>query len=153
MRPATWETLLLPQFLMGAALGLFFVSMTAISLGNVPKAEQMHAVDLLNTARNLSAGLAITFSDIGWDRLSDLELNRLDSPDASNSWRFASSFDGPARLLHEKIGLEASLLTLNDLFYLLSLFFVILAASIWFFRRQIRQDPDMTLLENLGEEP
>ncbi len=153
MRPATWETLLLPQFLMGAALGLFFVSMTAISLGHVSKAEQMHAVDLLNTARNLSAGLAITFSDIGWDRLSDLELNRLDSPDVSNSWRFASSFEGPARLLHEKIGLEASLLTLNDLFYLLSLFFVILAASIWLFRRQVSKDPDMTLLENLGEEP
>ncbi|MHB1100024.1 MAG: hypothetical protein ACYCZR_10760, partial [Burkholderiales bacterium] len=65
----------------------------------------------------------------------------------------ASSFDGPARLLHEKIGLEASLLTFNDLFYLLSLVFVILSASIWLFRRQIRQDPDMTLLENLGEEP
>lgn len=154
VRPATWESLLWPQFLEGAALGLFFVSMTAVTLSHIPKADQLHAVDLLNTVRNLAAGLAITFSDIGWDRLSHFELNRLISPDASNTWRFTSLFHN-RHLLHEKIRLQASLLTFNDLFYVLSLVFIILAVLIWFARPSLQKeaDPDMPLFETLGEEP
>jgi len=37
IRPASWEELLWPQFLEGAALGLFFVPMTAVALSHVPK--------------------------------------------------------------------------------------------------------------------
>ncbi|HET9114290.1 MAG TPA: MFS transporter, partial [Burkholderiales bacterium] len=67
-RPATWESMLAPQFLLGGALGLLFVAMTALALGHVPKPQQLHAVNVLNTMRNLAAGLAITISDISWDR-------------------------------------------------------------------------------------
>ncbi len=152
VRPATWETLLAPQFLMGAGLGLLFVSMTAISLSHIPKKDQLHGVDLLNTARNFSAGLAITFSDIGWDRLSDYEMNRLASPDESDSARMLQIFDSP-RLLHEQFSLQASFLTFNDLFYLLSIILAILAFAIWLLKPVVRKDPDMVILENLGEEP
>lgn len=155
IRPATWESLLWPQFLMGAAMGLFFVSMTALALSHVPKKEQIHAVDMLNAFRTLSAALAITISDIAWDRILDHEKNLLVSPDASNSQRYASLFDDPSalHLMHEKFVLEASLLTLNDFFHLLALIFVALAASVWLLRPDARKDPDMVILENLGEEP
>jgi len=155
IRPATWESLLWPQFLEGAALGMFFVSMTAIALSHVPKPDQLHAVDMLNTVRNIAAGLAITFSDLGWDHLLNFEQNRLISPDASNAWRFTTLFNDTTQLMHEKISFQASLLTFNDLFYFLSLVFVILAALIWFARpfHQKKSDPDMLLFETLGEEP
>ena len=156
-RPATWETLLWPQFLMGAALGLLFVSMTATALSHVPKPDQMHAVDVLNTVRTLAAGLAITFSDIGWARLFDHEHHLLITQGVSNSWRFVSDFNVPsaAHLLHERIRLQSSLMTFNDLFHLLSILFVTLAILIWLARpapKSVR-DRDMDLLENLGEEP
>jgi DHA2 family multidrug resistance protein len=155
IRPATWESLLWPQLLLGAAMGLFFVSMTALALSHIPKKDQVHAVDMLNAFRTLSAALAITISDIAWDRLLDYEKNRLASPDASNSWRFSSFLDDPSalHLMHEKFRLEASYLTLNDFFYLLSLIFVVLAVSVWLLRPDARQDSDMVILENLGEEP
>ena len=154
IRPATWETLLWPQLLMGAAMGLFFVSMTALALSHVPKREQVHAVDVLNAFRTLSAALGITISDIAWDRINAHELDRLSSPDATNSLRYASSFDHEAfHLAHEKFVQAASFLTLNDFFYLLSLIFIALAAMVWLLRPDARKDPDMIIMENLGEEP
>lgn len=157
IRPASWATQLWPQFLMGAALGLLFAAMTAISISHIPRHDQMHAVDVLNSVRNLAAGLAITFSDIGWDRLSAYEQNKLSSPDASNSWRFAALFRQPsaAHLLHESMGLEAARLTFNDLFHLLALLFIILAILVWLARPAIpkKKDPDWVIFENLGEAP
>jgi len=154
IRPASWEELLWPQFLEGAALGLFFVPMTAVALSHVPKADHLHAVDLLNTIRNIAAGVAITLADIGWDRLTEFERNHLTSPDSSNAWRFTSLFNDN-HLPHEQISLHASLLAINDLFYVLSLVFAILAVLIWFARPspQKEADSDMPLLEALGEEP
>jgi DHA2 family multidrug resistance protein len=156
VRPAPWETYLWPQFLEGAALGLFFVSMTAVTISHVPEPEKMHAVDVLNSVRNLAAGLAITLSDIGWDRLSDYELNRINGPDASNASRFLSLSQGMGtpNLIQEKIKLQASFLAFNDIFHLLAVAFAALAALVWLARpSQKKPHPDMPIFENLGEEP
>ena len=151
VRPTPPDALLWPQFLMGAAMGLFFVSMTALALSHIPKNEQVHAVDMLNAFRTLSAALGITVSDIAWDLINDHEQNRLATPDSANAFRFALSFDN-LHLMHEKFGLEAALLTLNDFFYLLSVVFVILAAIVWLLRPDARKEPEMVIIENLGEE-
>ncbi|HQT27499.1 MAG TPA: hypothetical protein PLK99_13035, partial [Burkholderiales bacterium] len=121
----------------------------------VPKKEQTHAVDVLNSFRTLSAALGITISDIAWDRITAHELNRLSSPDAGNAFRYAREFGNrPAfHLAHGKFVQAASLMTLNDFFHLLSLIFVGLAAAVWLLRPDARKDPDMIILENLGEEP
>ena len=150
-RPATWETLIWPQFLMGAAMGLFFVSMTSLALSHIPKKEQVHAVDMLNAFRTLSAALGITISDIAWDLINDHEQNRLATPDPANAYRFSFSFDN-LHLMHEKFNLQAALLTLNDLFYLLAVVFVFLAATVWLLRPDARKEPEMVIIENLGEE-
>ncbi|MHB1654855.1 MAG: MFS transporter [Burkholderiales bacterium] len=157
-RPATWEDMLAPQFLLGGALGLLFVAMTALALGHVPKPQQLHAVNVLNTVRNLAAGLAITISDLSWDRLLDVEKNRMTATDVSDTHRFAEFFDHPFALhaMNEKINIGSSWLAFNDLYYFLSIFFIVLAVCVWFaspVKRQSRQDADLRLFENLGEEP
>ena len=152
IRPATWETLLAPQFLLGAGLGLLFAPMTAISLAHVPKNDQLHGLDLLNTARNLAAGLAITFSDIGWDRLTELEANRVISPDTSDAARILQ-YTGSPHLIHEQLVRQASLLTFNDLYWLLSTALFGLAWAVWLLQPVVVRNPDMVILENLGEEP
>ena len=155
VRPAPWEALLWPQFLEGAALGLLFVSMTAITICHVPAAEQLHAVDTLNAARNLAGGFAITFSDLGWDFLSAYEQNWLGGPDASNGWRLSllsqASTTQLIRLTSER---QASLLALNDLFHVLVVVFAALAILIWWTCPPKKRLPqDMPILEHLGEEP
>ncbi len=151
-RPATWETQFAPQFLMGAGLGLLFVSMTALALAHVPKSDQLHGVDLLNTARNLSAGLAITFSDIGWDRLTQLETSRVISPDTSDPARILS-YAGPLHLIHRQLLQQSSLLAFNDLYWLLAVALFGLAWTVWLLQPVVARSPDMVILENLGEEP
>ncbi len=150
VRPAPWEKLLPPQFLMGAALGLFFASMTAISLSHVPKGDLLHGVDLLNTARNLCAGLAITFSDIGWDRLSDYEIDRIAFQQDANA---AKLLEFAPHLVHKRLDLEAQLVTFNDFFRILSIALLALAVAVWLLSPSVSKDPDMAIVENLGEEP
>lgn len=157
-RPATWESLLWPQLWLGAAMGLFFVSMTAVSVAYIPKQDQMHAVDLLTTVRNLCAGLAISFSDIGWNWMFAYEQNRATSPGTATTQEFASQFQDRSMIhaLHEHLVLDIARLTFNDLFYLLATLFVALTFLIWLTQplpqaSSKRLDSDM--LETLGEEP
>lgn len=157
-RPATWEALLWPQLWLGIAFGLFFVSMTAISVAHVPKQDQMHAVDVLNIVRNLCAGLAITFSDIGWDWMFAYEQNRATSPDTATMQEFASQFEGESmtHALYENIMRDIARLTFNDLFYFLSMIFVLMTFFIWLAHPQSKTastGSDFDTLEVLGEEP
>ncbi len=155
LRPATWELLLLPQLLLGAAIGPFFSSMTTLALGHVPKNQQLHALDLLNGARNMGAGLAITFSDIGWDRLQALQWNLFTAPDPSNSLRFLSFSQIEPHRLHTELERVSGYLTLNDFFQLLAWGGVLFSGLVWFLTppQAHLPDPDLIILENLGEEP
>lgn len=157
-RPVTWELLLWPQLGLGVAFGLFFVSMTALSVAYVPKQDQMHAVDVLNIVRNLCAGLAITFSDIGWDWMFAYEQNRVTAPDSTTMQEFAAQFEGESmpHVLYENMTRDIARLTFNDLFYFLSMIFMILACLIWLTQSQQQaasMGSDIDALEALGEEP
>ncbi len=155
LRPATWELLLLPQLLLGAAIGPFFSSMTTLALGHVPKSQQLNALDLLNGARNIGAGLAITFSDIGWDRLQAHQWNLFTTPDPSNSLRFLSFSPIDSHTAHTELERVAGLLTFNDFFQLLAWGTLLFSCLVWFLTppRTHLPDPDLIILENLGEEP
>ncbi|HET9114334.1 MAG TPA: hypothetical protein VFN66_10780, partial [Burkholderiales bacterium] len=96
--------------------------------------------------------------DISWDRLLDVEKNRMTASDVSDAHRFAEFFDHPFALhaANEKMNIDSSWLAFNDFYYFLSLFFIVLAACVWFaspMKRYSKEDTDMRLFENLGEEP
>lgn len=159
VRPAPWESLLWPQFLEGAALGLFLISMTTITLGNVPADEQLHALDILNAFRNISAGLAITFSDIGWDHYAALVKNHLTSPDSINlveSYVHLNLTETATQhLVHMKVATQSGLLTLNTMFYTLTLVFSVLGVLIWWVSpKHIVHKTTLLddLVESMGEE-
>lgn len=155
LRPTTWELLLLPQLFLGAALGPFFSSMTSLTLGHVPKNQQLHALDLLNGARNIGAGLAITLSDIGWNRLQARQWNLFTTPDPSNSLRSLSFSSIDTHRLYTELEKVTGLLTFNDFFQLLSWGCVIFSCLVWFLTPPYTHltDSEMIILENLGEEP
>jgi DHA2 family multidrug resistance protein len=139
VRPATWETLLWPQFLEGAALGVFLISMTAVVLSNVPESEQIHAVDIINSVRTLMAALAITLSDILWDRYAASARSHLTSPDASNTREFlaglpslsATSSDPLFHLFQVRIATQSGWITFNAMFHALAACFALFAVLIW----------------------
>jgi len=155
--------LLWPQFLEGAAMGLLLISMTTIALGNVPAEEQLHAVDILNTFRNISAGLAITLSDIGWDHYVANVKSYLTFQSSFSKEAFTAHLDelglsGPAvqHLFHQKVNSVSGLLTLNAMFYTLTITFIVLGVMVWWaspkhiVHKATVQD---SVVESLGEEP
>lgn len=162
-RPAPWESLIWPQFLEGAALGLLLISMTTIALSNVPTNDQLHAIDILNTFRNISAGLAITFSDIAWDRYIAHVKSYLTAPASMNQEFLATNIlhatpsdDSVRHLLHQKIMSQSGLLTLNAMFHTLALIFALLALIIWFAspKHIVHKTTELdSVVESLGEEP
>lgn len=139
VRPTTWESLLWPQFLEGAALGLFLSSMNAITLSNVPEAEQIHAVDIINTARTLAAAWIIALSDVFWDRYAAAARSHLTSPDIGNTHELLAGFY-PATaapgtpLFHElaaRLNAQTGWLTFNAMFHTLAVCFAVFAVLIW----------------------
>ncbi|OIQ98612.1 multidrug export protein EmrB [mine drainage metagenome] len=163
VRPAPWESLIWPMLLEGAAFGLFLISMTSIALGNVPAEKQLHAVDLLNSARNICAGLAITISDLCWDHYISHVRSYLSAPidldhDFLTGFLNYSNFSAVAgqQLIHLKIIKQSGLLTINAMFYTLALIFGALGVAIWIaspkhiIHKKIVLD---SMVESIGEEP
>lgn len=163
IRPATWEMLLWPQLFEGAALGVFITAMNAIILANVPPAEQIHAVDVINTARTIAAAWIIAMSDVFWDRYADSARNYLISPDTGNLQRWiADRFPDPVApgtpWFHElgaRLTQQAGWLTFNAMFHTLAVGFAAFAALIWLASaRHIshRVDDQERIVESLGED-
>jgi DHA2 family multidrug resistance protein len=163
-RPAPWLTLLWPQFGEGAALGLLFISLNGIALRHVPGEEQLHALDVLNTSRNLAAGLAITWSDIGWDHLLAGHRGFLTAADSGNAQRYLDTIAASAapasgtlgRLLNTTLAHQAGWLNLNTLFNSLALLFLSLIALVWLSRADHpthRRSSLERVVSTLGEEP
>lgn len=163
MRPASWESLLWPQLLEGAALGIFFIAMNSVTLSNIPAKEQLHAVDMLNAFRTMSAGLAIAFTDIFWDYYSLHVRHQLIMADSGNINRFLTNqipLGHSDQFLHHQlwhqINLQSGRITFNSTFQLFAIAFILLAVLVWFasashlIRSGKKQD---LIVESLGEEP
>lgn len=161
-RPAPWLALLWPQFLEGAALGFLFAGINGCALRHVPPARQLHAVDVLNTLRNLAAGLAITISDIGWDHLAARHRLLLIAQDSGDAERFLAAVapslrpELMARQLNVRVGQQAAWLNMSVLCTWLAALFVAVAVLVWLTRAQppMRHEPALDrIVTNLGEEP
>jgi DHA2 family multidrug resistance protein len=144
-------------------MGLLLISMTTIALGNVPAEEQLHAVDILNTFRNISAGLAITLSDIGWDHYVANVKNYITFQSSFSKEALTAHFYGLGltepeiqHVFHLKVNSVSGLLTLNAMFYTLTLIFILLGLLVWWanpkhiVHKATVQD---SVVESLGEEP
>ena len=163
VRPTTWETLLWPQLLEGAALGVFITAMNAIILTNVPPSEQIHAVDVINTARTITAAWIIAMSDVFWDRYAASARNHLTSPDIGNAERWIAgrhpeSVAPGTAWFHElgtRVTEQAGWITFNAMFHTLAVCFAAFAALIWLASaRHIshRVDDLERVVESLGED-
>lgn len=164
IRPTTWENLLWPQFIEGAALGIFLVAMTNVTMSNIPEKEQLHAVDVLNTFRTVAAALAITLSDISWDYYTAGVHHYLIADQSGNLDRYIASFtplsdyssQAMQHFLYSRMAIQSGMITLNAMFHALAISFVIFAILIWFasashiVHKDKKQD---RIIESLGEEP
>ena len=74
--PALWH-FVLPQLVQGMAMGVFFVSMLAISLDRLPPEKVPAASGLSNFLRIVAGGFATSIFTTFWDRREALHQSRL----------------------------------------------------------------------------
>ncbi|RYY79398.1 MAG: MFS transporter [Moraxellaceae bacterium] len=163
MRPATWQDLLWPQFLEGAALGVFLVAMNSVTLSNVPESLQLQAVDMLNGMRTVAAGLAISISDIVWDRHVVYVRDHLLASDSGNMSRFLLQHHSTSpidkAMLHQvqmQLVKHSGWITFNSFFQWFAIAFIIFMVAVWFINPlhlvHTNKNQDL-VVESLGEEP
>lgn len=163
VRPATWETLLWPQLLEGAALGLFMASINAVILSNVPEAQQMHAVDVINMARTLAAAWIIALSDVIWDRCAAVARSNLSGPDVGNADAFLAGLAPESAMpgtplyhqLHQYLVQQSGWMTFNTMFQVLAVSFLVMAGLIWLASAthiSHRVNDQERVVETLGED-
>jgi DHA2 family multidrug resistance protein len=74
---ASFLTFVLPQLVLGMAMGVFFVSMLAISLDRLPPHRLPAASGLSNFLRIVAGGFATSLFTTFWDRREALHQSRL----------------------------------------------------------------------------
>jgi DHA2 family multidrug resistance protein len=154
---------LFPVILRGIAGGLLFIPLTTITLYDLKNVEMPQGTAFLNTARQLggSFGIAImatfltTRSAFHAARLNP-DVNLYDPETVSrikamvarfmqNGLDYATAKAKALTALHGMIGRQAMILTYNDSFYVISVFFLLCIPLLLFF---IRKKKKKGILEN-----
>lgn len=147
---ASFASLLLPRFIIGVALSLFFVPIILISLSGVPHNRLPRATSLLSFQRvfgigvGSSLGVAIMQSrqKYHYDHLLPLINNENRCVDATLSKLQNIGFDRLQSFawIHDQIEHQSYMLGVNDFFLAGIAFFIILSSVIWFARPPFLSD-------------
>lgn len=142
-----------PQFFMGLSLGLVFVPLTTISMGNIPKESMGNATSLFNLVRNMGGSIGISAVSTMQTRFQQRNINQLGahvnpysftargmmhSLQGMFAWRggdvVAAAHKANAAMF-AMVGRQASMLAYNSIFLILAALFVIMLPFIFLMRR------------------
>lgn len=136
--------LVMPRFLFGFGIPLFFVPLITMSLSGLPANKIASASGLINFMRMLGGSFGTSISVSLWDRrqaIHDAHLNEnitAYNPTAGQTYGHlhALGIHGPAasRTLAGTVSKQAFMLATNDYFWLSGWVFLSLMALIWFAR-------------------
>lgn len=91
-----------PQFAQGLSLGLLFVPLTTITMGNIAKEKMGNATSLFNLLRNLGGGVGIAAVTTMQSRLSQVHINRLGSHVTPYDLQASGMMQGMSDLMQSK---------------------------------------------------
>lgn len=135
---ADFISVMLPQLVQGAALALFFAPLTNLSLMGLKPSEIPLASGLSNFMRVTCGAVAISIATTLWDIRTAHHYARLMESITSQNFNAVSariqtlSPSGTEFAIIERmVNDQASMLSLNDFFYIQSLSFLILIVVIW----------------------
>lgn len=138
-------TLVLPTLLQGIPTALFFTPLTAIILSGLPPEKIPSAAGLSNFVRILAGAMGTSLLTTGWNDRTILHHERLVEQTSVNNPAFTHAIDGlqttlnasadKARAFFEaSLNAQATMLGLNDIFWLSAVIFVLIIPLIWLTR-------------------
>jgi len=139
----TYWQIAIPLVLMGLGLPLFFVPLTALSLGSVDEHETASAAGLQNFLRTMSGAIATSLVTTMWDNkatYAHAELSGLadKSGSALHALTATSLHDSAVVMLNGLVQGQSVMIATNQMMFLVALAFAISAAVIWLAPRPTR---------------
>lgn len=142
---ASFWTLTMPLLLQGAAMSMFFVQLTVISLDGLPPERFPSASGLSNFARLITGSFAASICQTSWDRRAALHQSRLTEVATPYSPVYnhtvstmqaigASPLQGAGAVLHD-IVTQAYLLASLEIFRLSAWLVLAMIPVVWLCRR------------------
>jgi DHA2 family multidrug resistance protein len=137
-------TLLIPTFIQGAAMAVFFVPLVTLSLSGLTSDHVAGASGLFNFARITAGSFGTSIATTFWDRRASLHhaqlAERITSYDPSSTQALSSmqssgmspqqSYETMNRIIDQ----QAFMLSANDIFYVSAIVFLLLIAVVWLAR-------------------
>ncbi len=141
---ADFATLLVPTFIQGAALAVFFIPLITLGLSGLTPDRIPAASGLFNFARITAGSFGTSIATTWWDRRASLHhaqlAERISSYDPSSVQALAGMQAGGMssqqsyETVNRIIDQQAYMLSANDIFYASALLFLLLIAVIWLAR-------------------
>jgi DHA2 family multidrug resistance protein len=135
---ATMTALVMPIFIFGVALGAIFPTLTAISIGQVPRERMGYATSLYNVINNTGAATGVAVVTYLLTVRHQTHLARLAAPFHKFDPAVSSSAAGhvpAAHLVNTGLGAQAWLFAYNDMYKGLAILVLCLAPWALFLRR------------------
>jgi len=154
-RMADFNTVLWPRVLLGVGVGLIIIPLTTLTLSRIRKEEMGNATSIFNLVRNIggSFGVAITGTFLARraqfhqshlvEHLTPFDMNYIWSANQASRALQSGGFDpglsdkGGLGIIYNQLLRETSMMSFNDVFYLLTIMMIVTIPLI-FFMREIR---------------
>jgi DHA2 family multidrug resistance protein len=135
-------TLVLPTLLQGIPTALFFTPLTAIILSGLPPEKIPAAAGLSNFARIFAGAVGTSLMSTGWNNRTILHHARLTEQASVNNPNFVDAIANLQATLdvsaakamaffETSLNTQASMLGLNDVFWLSGVIFLVIIPLIW----------------------
>jgi MFS transporter, DHA2 family, multidrug resistance protein len=149
---ADFYSVAVPRFIQGFGLGLFFVPLSAATYANIPREKSGNASGIFNLLRNLGGSFGIAFSTTVLSQRAQVHQTFLSeninpyNPAFQQYYQQFQSFlhlkhpevpsrTGALAFIYQEIMRQASMLSFNDTFYILSIATFILIPVTFLLRR------------------
>ena len=152
-RLADFDTILWPRIIMGIGVGLIIIPLTTLTLSRMRKEQLGNATSIFNLVRNIGGSFGVAISTTILTRRAQFHQARLidhltpfDMTYTMGSSRAsevlqqrglepAVAGQGGLAAIYDQVIREASMMSFNDVFYLLSVMLVLTVPLVFFMRR------------------
>jgi len=150
---ADFDTIIWPRVVLGVGMGFLFIPLTTLTMSGIKKEEMANATAIYNLLRNLGGSFGVAFVTTTLARRSQFHQNRivdhltpfdtnyqLANDNISNVLQYKgfsleTTDQGSLEIIYKMLLREASMLSFNDAFYLLSILMVLILPLVFIMKR------------------
>jgi DHA2 family multidrug resistance protein len=152
-RLADFDTVLWPRVLMGVGVGLIIIPLTTLTLSHIRKEEMGNATSIYNLVRNIGGSFGVSITATFLARRTQFHQSHLvehltpfDTPYAIGARQSAEvlsargldpalSSQGGLGVIYDQLLREASMMSFNDVFYILTIAMVMIIPLVFFMKQ------------------